>query len=623
MGLQLFNFAYNTLLSKANNNAQGNSLFLPRALAGMTGAGDVPYLPLKASNWSANNMSGAQDISNDLATSWFGAYTGQLDMLSLEKPNPPTVTQQMIDDAKAALQAIHDGPYLNAVPYPNTGLNLTLQQIEIDGLANVRVSSTAPQVTINDAGYTAQIKLDFNAYPSTGESWNQQLALGGTQQGVDSNNSQSFAGLAFSLSQPLCFFARHGTTPAPIPPTLHLPESNGHPNGFDCSAGGVALLQVAKAELVASTTITVSPDGKTVQIGLEQLTLQGVGGTLPSFTLQNLQWTSMSPTLLSDFSLYYEIWNTTYKNLLGTPDAAKFLTTSINNALNSADNLATIEKLLNQQLANALDTIFGSKQVANSSVDTDTNAVDKYLFDRARAALNDPSSYVYVPALVLGSNSPVLEPYTATNLKIDGPYSTTFMGQTLSVTQIVLSNLAIHGLSNLVAPASGIVFGSNQQASASLSLGTLNPGPNLNVDGNSKTVPSPPASASTPFSLNIQVGSNKPIPFSGNMTVTLTNTSGTLGVDTTLAASGDTPDQLTLNYSAITLVAADADVNIAVQLDGDGNSFYDKFIDEIVNQGPVKDDLLAQLNAYIGSNLGQIDAAATQFARNALNKLGS
>lgn len=622
MGLQLFNFVYNTLLSKANDNTAGNSLFLPRALAGMTGAGDVPYLPIKASSWTASNMSGGQDIANDLAASWANAYQGQLDTLSEDTPNPPTVTQQMIDDANAALQAIQDD-HLHAVPYPGAGLDLTLQQIEIDGLANVSVSGTAPQITINDAGYTAQIKLDFNAYPSTGDSWNQQLALGGTQQGVDSDNGQSFAGLGFSLSQPLCFFSGHGTTPAPIPPSMHLPESNGHPNGFDCSAGGVALLQVGKAELIASTTITVSPDGKTIQIGLDKLTLQGAGGTVPSFTLQNLQWTSMAPVLFSDFSLYYTIWTTTYKALLGTPDAAKFLTTSINNALNSADNRAAVEKLLNQQLANAFDSIFGSKQVAGGGVDTDTNAVDKYLFDRARAALNDPSSYVYVPALVLGSTSPVLEPYTATNLKIDGPYSTSFMSQTLSVSQIVLSDLAIKGLSNLVAPASGIVFGSNQQASASLRLGTLNPGPTLNVDGNSKTVPSPPASASTPFSLDVQVGSNTPIPLSGNMTVTLTNTSGTLGVDTTLTASGDTPDQLTLNYSAITLVAADADVNIAVQMDGDGNSIYDTFIDEIVNQGPVKEALLAQLNSYIGANLGQIDAAATQFARDALNKLGS
>lgn len=622
MGLQLFNFVYNTLLSKANNNTPGNSLFLPRALAGMTGEGNVPYLPIKASNWSASNMSGAQDISNDLAVSWFGAYQGQLDMLSLDTPNPPTVTQQMIDDANAALQAIQDG-HLHAVPYPGTGLNLTLQQIEIDGLANVSVSGTKPQVNISDAGYTAQIKLDFNAYPSTGESWNQQLALGGTQQGIDSDNSQPFVGLGFSLSQPLCFFARHGNTPMPIPPTLHLPESNGHPNGFDCNAGGVALLLVGKAELIASATITVSPDGKAIQIGLDKLTLQGVGGALPSFTLQNLQWTSMAPVLFSDFSLYYSIWSTTYKTLLGTPDAAKFLTTNINNALNSTDNRATVEKLLNRQLANALDSLFGSDQVADSVGDTDTNAVDKYLFNRARAALNDPSSYVYVPALVLGSTSPVLEPYTATNLKIDGPYHTDFMGQTLTVTQIVLSNLAIHGLSNLVAPASGITFGSNQQASANLRLGTLNPGPTLTVDGNSKTVPSPPASASTPFSLDIQVGSNTPIPLSGTLTLTLTNTSATLGVDTTLTASGDTPDQLTLNYDAITLVAADADLDIAVHMDGDGNALYDKFIGEILNQASVKEAFLAQLNSYIGANLGQIDAAATQFARNALNKLGS
>ena len=619
MGLQLFNFVYGTLLGKANENTPDNNLFLPRALAGMTGGDGAPYLPVKASNWRLENMGGAQDISNDLATSWFIAYSMQLTSLSQAKPNPPAVTQQMIADAVAAAQYIAD---LNAQPYAGVGPDMDVLQIQIDGLSNVSISGAPPQVTVSDAGYSAQIKLDFNAYPSGGQDWNKPLALGGSEAGVDSGTKQQFFGLNFSLSQCLGFFSIDGIKLVPLPPTLHLTPSPGHADGFDCHAAGIALLQVSNAEVVADVTVGVNADGKTLQIALQRLRLQGVGAAAPAFTLQNLEWTDMSPTLSSDFSLYYNMWSTFYKNLLGTPDAATLLTQNINNALNSADNITQVETLLDQQLANAFDSIFGSSQVANSTVDTDTNAVDKYLFNRARAALNDQSSYVYVPALVLGSASPVLEPYTAVNLTIAGPYSTSFLGQTLSVSQIVLSSLAIHGLSNVLAPADNIRFGSNQQATANLLLGTLNPGPALNVKGHPMTVPSPPGSASTPFQLNVQVGGNAPIALSGSMTLTLQNSSGTLGVDTALSASGDTPDQLSLAYSQILLVAANADLSIAVQLNGAESAPYNTLVNNVLNQDQVKQAILGELNQYIEENLGAINAAATTFARNALNNLG-
>ncbi len=622
MGLQLFNFVYNTLLGKANDNTPDNSLFLPRALAGMTGADGQPYLPIEANNWSLDNIGGGQDIANNLATAWFNAYWTQLYNLSTATPNPPAVTAQMIADAQAAVTAI-SGPHLSAQPYPNAGPDLDILQIDIAGLANVVINGAAPQVTSSATGYSAQITLDFNAYPATGASWNAQLALAGTQAGIDSNNQQKFLGLAFTLAQPLAFVARRSTTPVAPPPTLHLAPSSGHPDGFDCQAGGIALLEVGQAELVAQTTVTVSADGKNLQISLQKLTLQGTNGGTPTFTLQNLQWLTMAPTLSSDFSGFYDIWTTFYKNLLATPEAAALLATNINTALNDGGNISQVESLLDAQLASAFDSIFGSTQVAGSTVDPDTNAVDKYLFNRARAALNDPASYVFVPAQVLGSNAPVLEPYTAVDLTIAGPYSTSIAGQALTVSQIVLASLAITGLSNLVAPADNIVFGVNQQATANLLLGKLNPGPTVTVRGQPKTVPSPPATASTPFSLNVQVGSNTPIPLSGTLNLTLQNTSGTLGVNTALTATGDTPDQLELNYSAITLVAADADVTVAVTLDGGSGPLYSGFVTSVLNQSQAKEAIVSALNGYIGGNLGDISAAATTFARNTLNNLGS
>lgn len=621
MGLQLFNFVYNTLLGKANNNAPGNKLFLPRALAGMNGTDGQPYLPISASDWSLSNLSGATDISNNLATSWFNAYWPQLFARSSASPNPPALTQQMIDDAAAAVSAVN-AQHLNVIPCPGCGPDLTIQSIRIDGLSNVKVSGAAPQVTASASGYTAQITLDFNAYPADGQNWNRALSLGGVQAGIDSSNQQPFVGLDFSLSQCLGFIPRRGTGIVAPPPTLHLAPSSCNAQGFDCAAAGLALLTVGNAELIANTTVGVSADGKQLSLSLQSLTLQGTGGATPAFTLQNLQWQTMAPVLSTDFSLYYSIWTTFYKNLLTTQEAATLLSGKINEALNSPDNLAQVESLLNTQLASAFDSIFGSSAVASSTVDTDANAVDKYLFNRARAALNDQASYVYVPTVVLGNSSPLLEPFTATNLSLAGPYVQSAMGQQISVSQIVLSNLVINGLSNLLAPANNVVFGSNQQATLDLLLGTLNPGPALQVNGQSRTVPSPPVTASTPFTLNVQVGANTPVPLSGTMTLSLNNRSGTLGVSATLDSTGDTPDQLALNFSRIVLNAAAGDVTVAMQFDG-GGELYNQLVDSIVNQPTVIDAIVSALNDYVSQNLADISRSATEFAQQALNNLGS
>ncbi len=105
MGLYLFNFFYNTLMQKANDNSPGNSFFLPTALSGIKDGNGMPYLPLKEDQWSIDNISGAVDISNDLATTWFGALFPQLLDLSKEKPGG-TITQDEIDAAQAAISYI-------------------------------------------------------------------------------------------------------------------------------------------------------------------------------------------------------------------------------------------------------------------------------------------------------------------------------------------------------------------------------------------------------------------------------------------------------------------------------------------------------------------------------------
>lgn len=435
----------------------------------------------------------------------------------------------------------------------------------------------------------------------------------------------AFDGLGFTLKQCLCFVDKQMNIVAP-PPTLGLTLSSDHANGFDCLATGIALLTLSNAKVVSGTTVTVDGTGSSaaLQIGLNTVQLVAVQGSTPTFTLQNLQYQSISPVPFPAYintSIFYAPWSQFFKQVLSTGDAAQLLSTQVNNALMDPGNRGQVEQLLNQQLKSAFDDIFGSTQVAGSTVDTDANAVDKYLFDRARGALNDPSSYVYLPTLVLGSTSPVMEPYTAVNLSIPGPFTTSIMGQNIALSGIVLQSLAIQGLSNLIAPPNNIVFGTNQQASATLLLGTMNPGPTVQVKGSPRTVPSPPATASTPFTLNVQVNQNAPIPLSGTLNLSLQNNSNTLGIQTTLNASGDTPDDLVLTYSQILLVAGDQDVLLTISLPDD-EAAYAMFINAFLSQSQLIEQVVSALNGCIKDNLQQISDAATQFARSALKNLG-
>ncbi|MEI8633326.1 hypothetical protein P4S72_17240 [Vibrio sp. PP-XX7] len=204
MSLYLFNFVYNTLMQKVNNNTPGNSLFLPTALSDMTDDNGKPYLPLKENQWNIENIAGAVDISNDLATAWFGALFPKLINLEGEKPNG-SITQNEIDAAAAAVKYITDNNYA-VVTYPNVGPDLVAGNIEIDGLANIKIKGGEPKVISDEKGYTTTIYIIPNAWKNQKGDWDVPLSLGGEVAAIDSNSKKKFKGLNFILDQMLCFY---------------------------------------------------------------------------------------------------------------------------------------------------------------------------------------------------------------------------------------------------------------------------------------------------------------------------------------------------------------------------------------------------------------------------------
>jgi len=92
-------------------------------------------------------------------------------------------------------------------------------------------------------------------------------------------------------------------------------------------------------------------------------------------------------------------------------------------------------------------------------------------------------------------------------------------------------------------------------------------------------------------------------------------------VTTTLYSDGDNPQQPSLTYTQVTLVAGSGDVTLTITLPSEDQQ-YQILINAFLGQDALIRAIIGAINDYIGQNLGQISQAATQFAQNALNNLG-
>ncbi|MEI8633327.1 hypothetical protein P4S72_17245 [Vibrio sp. PP-XX7] len=408
------------------------------------------------------------------------------------------------------------------------------------------------------------------------------------------------------------------------PPTLKLKTSDTYENGFISSTTGVALMGLTEGELSTNSTVTVTTP-PALNFNVNSVKLIGTKSTNPKITLDNLQYNSVDPNPFPNYidnSSFFPVWTQFFQQLLNTGEAASMITNKVNATLLDPNNRTQISNLLNSQVSNALDTVYDSTAVACHSVSGNVNDVDEYIFNRARGALNDKTSSRYVPALILSSTSPTLDPFEATDLDVSGSFSTSVVGQNIQISDIKLSDLVINSISNTVALPENVVFGDNQQATATLLLGEVPSGTQVKIDNKIVTVPSPPVKASSPFSLNIQVNTNEPVPIAGTLTISVTNKSGTAGLKNVLTATGDTPEQLKLIFNEINIQTDPSDVTLGLDLPPDAQQ-YEIFLHSFLNQPDLINAIINAINGYIPQELDQISKTLTKFAKKALNSIGS
>ncbi len=512
--------------------------------------------------------------------------------------------------------------------YPGVGPDLVAKSIKIEGLANIKIAGEAPKVISDEKGYIVNTRMIPNAWIGVAENWDVPLSLGGKIAAVDSSSKAPFKGLDFTLDQLLCFWdktANNGKgAPVPPPPSLNLQTSKTHENGFSTTTSGVALLGLTDGDVEVMGTITVAtPPAMTFDV--TSVTLVGTKSTIPTISLDNLQYNSVGPNPFPNYiqnSKFFAVWTEFFQDLLGSSEAAKLITAKINGALLDPDNLKTISDLLETQISNALDKIFDSTVVADNSVTSGENAVDTYFFNRTRGALNDKSSSRYVPALILSSTSPKLDPFETKNLEISGSFSTSVLGQKVMISDIILSDLVVNGVSNTVALPQNVVFGANQEATATLLMGEVPPGTQVKVDGKKVTVPSPPLKASSPFTLNMQVNQNDPVPIKGTLTISVMNKSHTAGLKNVVTASGDDPSELQITFTEIVVQADPSDVTLGLDLPKDEEQ-YEIFLNQFLNQDALINAIMDAINGAIPNELDEISKSVTEFAKNTLNSIGT
>lgn len=611
MGLKLFKFTYHTLLQQTRDTS--SKLFLPKLLSEMTSDGK-PILPIKADHWENDSISGAETLSAALAITWFNPFFQNTLKLSKAEPNPPDITQKMIDDATKLTDKILKDR-LSVIPCPGANPSMSIKEVEIQGLANIKISSSEPVVKEYGDAYNAVILLDFNEYPSTGEEWNQQLTLSGTANGIDAKTKEPFLGMEFSVDQCLCFTSdKHSCVP--LPEGVEQLPSHCSPDGFINTTSGQISISLTDTKISADTTIKVSPDNKNLSIEIHSLTMLGTSSGLPVFKIKNLGINHNDDT-----KNYVEAWRTFISSIVELPDFAKNINEKINDALNVAENRQRIESTLNKQLSSALDNVFDTPAGGGFVPEqgSDYNQVDQYILYRIKSALNSQNSQFYVPKLVLSSKEPILEPLSTGNIDIPGSYHVNMLGVGIMLLDVKLpGGLTINGFSNAVIPSNKVSF-KNDLLHASLQIGQLDPGPTLNVDGLSKRVPDPPLKISSLFSMMIGVEDGTPLgPIKGRLNIKINN-NGINAPDLliSLRGAGDNPNNLTLTFTNIILNALPEEIDIKINLDDEQ---WNDVATVLANQSSLKTAIINELNEQIVGKLPDLSMSVTDFVKSQLKK---
>ncbi|GHF52917.1 hypothetical protein GCM10010218_37970 [Streptomyces mashuensis] len=412
MGDALFRFVYRTMHKRVNDET--GKYWLPKVLKEARHDGGAPLLPVTAPKWDLGTLGGepGRTMAETIADSWWAVLT-----VALGK------------DRLKEVEGLTSSP-LKGKEFPT----LAFSKVRVTGLENARLGEVRDLKSGRD-GYTCVLPITFGAYKKPG------IPAGITITG------------RYTLDQQVCAadVPQNRQEPKPYPPTgrkLNNPPLNFSWPVMTVQGQGEFTLEVTGVSFDVHISATVAGSGKD-RVPAVAITRIGVPAA-PRFVLDEKKLTIEAGKHIRGRTV--ESWKKSVKMLFQSDEAQKELSRRLLDSLNTSKNLEFISKALTGHVLSSLNGVLGTSPPAprDSGGDGEATAVDLYLFDRGRAALNDSASGFHPPSVILSVRDPVLQPWALGTADL-GRHR---IDDDLSV-RIELRKTTINGLANLLVPVDG------------------------------------------------------------------------------------------------------------------------------------------------------------------------
>ncbi|MFI2214004.1 hypothetical protein [Streptomyces sp. NPDC020141] len=557
----LVDFVYATLRKRVDD--PDSRYWLPKTLEPIRTPDGRALSPLAVDSWALGELSGdtGTTAADSIAVAWWNFVGHAYDLASRDGASG---IPESLDDFDSQRDRDDQFPAL------------TLLSVTVAGLPNASAGDLR-DVVATENGYRGTARITAAAYDSHG--YQPRITVEGSYRLVqhvvvidDPEGEESAArdSGAAALDETL------------KPPT-EVPAEGLRKYGVDwpsqtIEGSGSFLFTIENLvfDVLLSVETAGSGSGRTAKTTVESVTVVST----PVYALDQDRLTIDGDTITD---LNRKAWKGAAVLAFDSPDAAEALTARLSDAIGADDFRAQFSGAVTDQLATALDGALGTGTLPEGGrAPSGDGPLDVYLFDRVRAALDDPGSGFYPPTVVRSSDDPPLDPLSIDTIDLGDHH---VMGVPVNFT---LNDVTINGVADVSVPAEDAVLVA-EGVDATLRFGRISGTP-ITVD----------ASVVATF---VNSGDH----LDGTMTTTVSQASAALG----LTFSGPDADNLTLGLRSLTVDIDPDRLDIGVHVEG----LPDQAVHSVLNTSDIKNGFIQGVQDGIGLRQDEIAGALTDNAR--------
>ncbi|MER5770269.1 hypothetical protein [Streptomyces sp. NPDC001985] len=570
MTAALVDFVYATMRKRAND--PDSPYWLPKTLEAVRTPDGRGLSPLKVDEWELGELPGdtGTTAADSIAVAWWNFVGAAWERA--ERDGASGIPDSLDD---------FDSQRDRDDPFPA----LTLFTVTITGLPNASVGELS-DIVATENGYQGTVRVTAAAYD--GHGYQPRITVDGSYRLVqhvvviddpDSADSSDSADGPAQLDEDL------------RPPTT-VPAGGLTAYGVEwpsqtIEGNGAFEFTIENVELDVRLTIETagSGSGRAPKVTVDSVAVVST----PVYTLDEDKLTIEGDTVTD---LNRKAWKGAAVLAFDSPDAATALTAKLGAALDADDFRTQFSGAVTDQLAQALDSVLGTGALPTGGgrPPAGDGPLEVYLFDRARAALNDPDSGFYPPAVVASADDPKLDPLSIDTIDLGDQQ---VMGVPVNFT---LNSVTISGIADALIPDEDATLVA-EGVDATLRFGRI---------------------SGTPITIDAAVVAtfvNSGDQLDGTMTTTARQPSATLG----LSFSGPDADSLTIGLRSLAIDVDPSGLDIAVHVEG----LPDQALHTILNTEEIKDGFIEGVREGAAARKDDIARALTDNARTVIaRKLG-